>query len=79
MATLAEVAHTELPKGASPDGASELAAFTDPEHASLKRHEAEILGTSGFALRQGDCLYMPKQGSGGMTAPETKGKPWSQP
>lgn len=79
MATLAEAAKVTLPAGSSPDGQSELAAFTDPEHAPLKRREAEFLGTSGFALRQGDWVYLPYQGSGGMTAPETPGKPWSQP
>lgn len=79
MATLAEVAQVKLPPAASPDGRSELAAFTDPEHAPLKRMEAEFLGISGFALRQGDWLYIPTQGSGGLTAPETPGKPWSQP
>jgi arylsulfatase A len=79
MATLADAAKVSLPAGSSPDGQSELAAFTDPEHAPLKRHETAFLGTSGFALRQGDWIYIPTQGSGGMTAPETPGKPWSQP
>jgi len=78
MATLAEAAHITMPANASPDGAGELTAFTDPEHAPLKRMEAEFLGTAAFALRQGEWLYIPKQGSGGMTAPEPKGKPWSQ-
>lgn len=78
MATLAEAAHLGMPAGASPDGRSELAAFTDPEHAPVLRQEAELLGTAGFALRQGDWVYLPNQGSGGMTAPETPGKPWSQ-
>ena len=78
MATLAEAAHITMPADASLDGHSALAALTDPEHASPNRLEAEFLGTAGFALRQGDWLYIPKQGSGGMTAPETPGKPWSQ-
>lgn len=79
MATLAEAAGVAMPDGASPDGASELAAFCDPQHAPLRRTESELLGTAGFALRQGDWVYIPKQGSGGMTAPEQKGKPWGQP
>ena len=79
MATLADAAHIAIPPGASPDGHSELAGFTDPEHTPLLRPEAELLGTAGFALRQGKWIYLPKQGSGGMTAPETPGKPWSQP
>jgi arylsulfatase A-like enzyme len=79
MATLAEAANIKMPEGASPDGTSELAAFTDPSHAKSIRTEAVFLGTAGFALRQGEWLYIPEQGSGGMTAPETPGKPWSQP
>lgn len=78
MATFAELAHIPMPAGASPDGASDLAAFLDPAHSPTKRTEAVFLGTAGFALRQENWLYIPKQGSGGMTAPETPGKPWSQ-
>ena len=77
MATLAEAAGIPLPAGASQDGASELAAFTDPLHAPAKRTEAVFLGTGGFALRQGDWIYIPQQGSGGMTVPELKPRPWS--
>jgi arylsulfatase A-like enzyme len=79
MATFADIAHIPMPNGASPDGASDLAAFLDPARAPAKRKEAVLLGTAGFALRQENWLYIPKQGSGGMTAPETPGKPWSQP
>jgi arylsulfatase A-like enzyme len=78
MATFAEAVHTAIPAGASPDGTSDLAAFLRPEEAPPSRHEAVFLGTAGFALRQENWLYIPKQGSGGMTAPETPGKPWSQ-
>ncbi len=77
MATLAEAAHIAVPAGVAPDSQSELAAFTEPEHAPRQRHEAEFLGTAGFALRQGDWVYIPTQGSGGMSAPEELGKPWS--
>lgn len=79
MATLAEAAGVPLPPGASPDGASELAAFTDPAQAPAKRTEALFLGTGGFALRQGDWVYLPKQGSCGMTVPVPLGPLWGQP
>ena len=79
MATLAEAVGVKLPDGASPDGASELAAFTDPAHAPVKRTEASFLGTGGHALRQGDWLYIPKQGSAGMTVQVPPGPPWGQP
>jgi len=77
MVTLAEAAGVPMPAGASPDGCGDLAAFTDPIHSPAKRTEAVFLGTAGFALRQGSWLYIPKQGSGGMTVPEQKPKPWS--
>ena len=77
MATLSEAASVKLPDRASPDGASELASFTDPGRAPAKRTETVFLGTAGFALRQGEWIYIPKQGSGGMTIPEQKPKPWS--
>lgn len=70
MATLAEAAGIPLPDGASPDGASELAAFLQPTAAPAKRAEALFQGTKGLVLRQGDWIYFPKQGSLGYTAPE---------
>jgi arylsulfatase A-like enzyme len=78
MATLAAAARIPLPAGASPDGSSELAAFLDPAGAPAKRREAVLQGTTGLALRQGDWVFLPKQGSGGKTAPEPA-KPWSLP
>lgn len=79
MATVAEVAGVPMPEGASPDGASELAALLDPAKAPAKRTEAVFLGTGGFALRQGDWVYLPKQGSCGMTVQVPAGAPWGQP
>jgi arylsulfatase A-like enzyme len=78
MATLADAAQITLPAGASPDGASELAAFTKPASAPAKRTEGVMLGSGTYVLRQGDWLYIPKQGSAGYTAPE-RDKPWSVP
>ncbi len=79
MATLAEAAGIDLPTGASPDGASELAGFTNPA-SPAKRTEAVLRGTGpdSYALRQGDWVYLPKQGSGGYSAPE-RSRPWSVP
>lgn len=79
MATLAEAAGVALPEGASPDGASDLAAWTDPARAPAKRTEAVFLGTGGHALRQGEWVYLPKQGSCGMTVRVPAGEPWGQP
>lgn len=79
LATLAEAAGIPLPEGASPDGKSNLAAFTDPVNAPPTGRPAAYLGVKGKAVRDGDWLYMPYQGSGGMTAPEQKPKPWGQP
>jgi len=79
MATLAEAAGVRLPPGASPDGMSGLAAFTDPERAPAKRTEALFQGTGSYALRQGDWLYIPRQGSGGMTVQVPPRAPWGLP
>ena len=78
MATLAEAVQITLPTDASPDGTSELAAFTEPASAPLKRTEGVMLGSGTYVLRQGNWLYIPKQGSAGYSAPE-KDKPWSVP
>ena len=75
MATIAEAAKIELPEGASPDGVSELAAFTSPDAVGAGRMEGVLQGTSGLVLRQGDWIYLPKQGSAGRTVPEPA-KPW---
>jgi len=78
MATLADAAHITMPRGASPDGTSEFAAFADPDETPSRRKETAFLGIKGFALREGDWLYMPRQGSGGKSAPGTKGTPWKK-
>src|SRR5262249_22702086 len=78
MATLADAAHIRTPKGASPDGRSELAAFSNPSKAPAKRKETAFLGIAGFAFRQGDWLYIPQQGSGGKTLPHTFSTSWKE-
>jgi arylsulfatase A-like enzyme len=79
MATLAAAAEIEMPKGASPDGVSQLVAFKNPSSAA-KRTEAVLHGTgpSSYILRQGDWVYIPKQGSGGKTVPQPE-RHWSLP
>ena len=79
MATLADAAEMKLPKAHRRMAAVSWRPLQIRPCAAAKRIEAVFLGTAGFALRQGDWLYIPKQGSGGLTAPETPGKPWSQP
>jgi arylsulfatase A-like enzyme len=78
MATLAEAAGVPVPAGASPDGVSDWLAFTDPA-SPPRRAEALFQGTGGFALRQGDWLYCPKQGSLGMTVQVPPGPQWGLP
>ena len=70
MATLAAAVGAAVPAGASPDGHSELAALLDPIKSPINRNEAILHGTGSLALRQGPWVYIPKQGSGGKTAPE---------
>ncbi len=79
MATIAEAAGIPLPSDASPDGVAELAAFTEPESAPPSGRTSALLGVKGKAVRSGDWLFLPYQGSGGMTAPEQKPKPWGLP
>jgi arylsulfatase A len=78
MATLAEATQIAMPPGASPDGFSELEAFTEPSTTQPKRTEGVMLGSGTYVLRQGDWLYIPKQGSAGYSVPE-RDKPWSVP
>lgn len=45
---------------------------------AAKRTEGVIQGNGTFVLRQGDWLFIPKQGSARYSAPERE-KPWSVP
>ncbi len=79
MATLAAAAEVAVPEGAAPDSLNQLPVLTDPAHTSAVRTEFLMQGTGGFALRQDDWVYLPKQGSCGMTVQVPPGPPWGQP
>jgi arylsulfatase A len=78
-ATLAAAASVAVPDGAAPDSLDQLSVLIDPLHASAVRTEFLMQGTGGFALRQGDWVYLPKQGSLGMTVQSPPGTQWGQP
>lgn len=79
MATIAAAANVPLPTGAAPDSLNELPILTDPAQAPAIRSEMLMQGTGGYALRQGDWVYLPKQGSCGMTVQLPPVTPWGQP
>ncbi len=79
MATCAAAAQVPLPEGAAPDSLNQLPALTDPAQAVAIRTEMGIEGVAGFALRQGDWVYLPKQGSLGKTVQVPAGPRWGQP
>jgi arylsulfatase A-like enzyme len=76
MATLAAVAGVDVPKKAAPDSVNQLSVLTDPADAPAVRTELLTMGLvyGGYALRQEEWLYLPNQGSSGLTAP-AKPKP----
>lgn len=79
MATIAAAVNVQLPAGAAPDSLNELPLLTDPAHVPTIRSEMLMQGTGGYALRQGDWVYIPKQGSCGMTVQLPPVTPWGQP
>ncbi|HPA18418.1 MAG TPA: arylsulfatase [Verrucomicrobiae bacterium] len=79
MATVAAAADVPLPPGAAPDSLNQLATLLDPGNARAVRSELLAQGTGGYALRQGDWVFLPKQGSCGMTVQVPPGPPWGQP
>ena len=79
MATIAAAANVPLPAGVAPDSLNQLPALTNPAKAPAVRNEMLAQGTGGYALRQGDWVYLPKQGSSGMTVQVPPGTPWGQP
>lgn len=79
MATIAAAANVPLPASAAPDSLNQLPALTNPADAPAIRTEILGQGTGGYALRQGDWVYLPKQGSCGMTVQVPTGPPWGLP
>jgi len=79
MPTLSAAAKVPLPAGAAPDGLNQLPAITNPVNAPVIRTGIITQGTGGYAIRQGDWVYLPKQGSCGMTVQVPSGVQWGQP
>lgn len=79
MATITAAAKVPLPAGAAPDSLNQLTVLTEPATAPVIRTELLAQGTGGYALRQGDWVYLPKQGSCGMTVQVPPATPWGQP
>jgi arylsulfatase A-like enzyme len=79
MATIAAAANIPMPVGAAPDSLNQLPALIAPENAPAIRTEMLAQGTGGYALRQSDWVYLPKQGSCGMTVQVPSETPWGLP
>ena len=79
MATLAAAAKIRLPEGAAPDSLDQLQVLLHPTVTPAVRTELLSQGTGGYVLRQSDWVYIPKQGSSGMTVQMPPGQPWGQP
>ncbi|MDO8541580.1 MAG: arylsulfatase [Opitutaceae bacterium] len=79
MTTIAAAANVPLPAGTAPDSLNQLPVLREPRHAPGVRHEMLAQGTGGYALRQENWLFLPKQGSGGMTVQMPPGLQWGQP
>lgn len=70
--TVWAVAGVAAPEGSAKDSLNELPVLLHPASGSV-RHEFMQLGLSGYALRSGDWVYLPYQGSGGLTTnPDVK-------
>jgi arylsulfatase A-like enzyme len=69
LATLAAAADIAVPDDAARDSLNQLPGLTDPTRTPAVRTEFLMQGISCFALRQGDYVYLPKQGSCGFTVP----------
>jgi len=79
-ATFAAAAGLAVPEGAAEDSINQLDAFMRPSEADAQRDEMIYHGIFGLALRSGDWVYLPKQGSMGFTAHPTRrwGLPYSR-
>jgi arylsulfatase A len=59
---------TEWPATAATSSVNQLPALLNPTGESV-RDGVYALGTSGYIVREGEWVYIPRQGSGGLTLP----------
>lgn len=76
LATAAEIVGHSLKEGEGPDSISMVSAFKGASAKEHARQEAVFGGSFGFAVRQGDWLLIPKQGSCGLTTKEAEKSWW---
>jgi len=69
MATLAAAAGMTVPEQAAQDSLNQLSVLLNPAHAPPVRTELLVQSLRGNVLRQGEWLYLPSQGSAGLTVP----------
>lgn len=73
MATLAAAVDIRVPAGAALDSRNQLSVLVDPARARPVRREYLMEGVFCPALRRGDWVYLPRQGSCGFTVPSVWG------
>ena len=76
LATSAEIVGHVLKDDEGPDSISAMPAFKGASAKEHSRQEAVFGGSFGLAVRQGDWLLIPKQGSGGLTTKEADKHWW---
>lgn len=79
LATAAAAAGIPIPPDGGADSLDQLPVLMAPRTAPAARTEMLIQGTGGYALRQGDWVYLPKRGSLGFTVQVPPVTPWGQP
>lgn len=77
LATLSDVANTELPQGAGPDSHSFARLITQPQATHDRPPLIMHSGAGMFAIRQGPWKLVAGTGSGGREAP--RGEPFQRP
>jgi arylsulfatase A-like enzyme len=78
MATITGLCDVSLPTGAGPDSIDQHTLWERPAAAAI-RDELVLHGTGGFGLRRGHSVFLPRQGSMGMTVPLEHGQPHKKP
>ena len=79
LATTAAATGIPIPPGCGADSLDQLPVLAAPQTAAAVRTDVLIQGTGGYALRQGDWLYLPSQGSLGFTVQPPPVQRWGQP